>query len=330
MGSGDRLKKRIQLWKKALVHFALCFVMGFFTGFAPTSSVSLFTSRNAEALRAKFTDAAAVTNRSLMAELEPLVGSFSSNHDRRQLIVVTTTRSGDRWQDALMRRMAGTLRLVQQPLLWVVVQAASDSDATAEVLRKTGVMYRHLAFKENLTDAAAEDDHQRNVALSHIERHRLAGIVHFADLSNVYDLQFFQELRNVEVFGAWPMAMVSANRKRVVVDGPICNSSNVLGWISEDLSNAKFSLSNLIMKSAETIKAKPPKINISGFAFNSSILWDPERWGRSINSVPDTSQDSMRFVQEVLLEDETKMKGIPADCSKIMLWRLHIHESRFR
>ncbi|KAG6518142.1 beta-1,4-xylosyltransferase IRX9-like [Zingiber officinale] len=330
MGSGDRLKKRIQLWKKALVHFALCFIMGFFTGFAPMSSVSLFTSRNAEALRTKFIDSAAVANRSLMAELKPLVGS-SSNHDLRQLIVVTTTRSGDWWQDALLRRMAETLRLVPQPVLWVIVQASSDADteATAEVLRNTGVMYRHLAFKENLTNAAAEeDDHQRNLALSHIERHRLTGIVHFAELSNVYDLQFFQELRNIEVFGAWPMAMVSANRKRVVVDGPICNSSNViLGWISEDLSNAKFSLSNdLIMKSTEeTIKAKPSKINISGFAFNSSILWDPERWGRSI-SVPDTSQDSIRFVQEVMLEDETKMKGIPADCSKIMLWRLHVHE----
>ena len=32
-------------------------------------------------------------------------------------------------------------------------------------------------------------------------------------------------------------------------------------------------------------------IDVSGFAFNSSILWDPERWGRP-TSLPDTSQVS--------------------------------------
>ncbi|XP_074591733.1 beta-1,4-xylosyltransferase IRX9-like [Curcuma longa] len=325
MGSGDRAKKRIQLWKKALVHFALCFVMGFFTGFAPTSSVSLFAGRDTEALRASIADAGAGANRSLMAELKSLSDAAADSH--RQLIVVTTTSSGDRWRDALLRRMSETLRLVPPPVLWVVVQAAADLDGAAEVLRKTGVMYRHLTFKKNFTDAAAEADHQRNVALSHIERHRLTGIVHFSDLSNVYDLQFFQEIRNIEAFGAWPMAMVSANRKRVVVDAPICNSSNVLGWISEDLSNDKFrDLRNLI-KTAE-MKMKPTKIDISGFAFNSSILWDPERWGRRSTSVPDTSQDSIKFVQQVLLEDETKMKGIPADCSRIMLWHLQYYSPR--
>ncbi|KAG6501948.1 beta-1,4-xylosyltransferase IRX9-like [Zingiber officinale] len=318
MGSGDRAKKRIQLWKKALIHFALCFVMGFFTGFAPTSSVSLFTGRDTEALRDRIADTGDGAN--------PSAGHTAADA-HRQLIVVTTTSSGDRWRDALLRRMSDTLRLVPPPILWIVVQqvAAADLDGAAEVLRKTGVMYRHLTFKKNFTDAAAAADHQRNVALSHIERHRLAGIVHFADLSNVYDLQFFREIRNIEAFGAWPMAMMSANRKRVVVDGPICNSSNVLGWISEDLSNDKFRDLRNLMKSAEP-KMKPTKIDISGFAFNSSILWDPERWGRRSTSVPDTmsDQDSIKFVQEVVLEDENKMmKGIPADCSRIMLWHLH-------
>ena len=35
-------------------------------------------------------------------------------------------------------------------------------------------------------------------------------------------------------------------------------------------------------------------------------------------------QDSIKFVKEVALEDETKLKGIPpGECSKIMLWRLN-------
>jgi hypothetical protein len=38
----DRAKQRRggHLWKKALLHFSLCFVMGFFTGFAPSLTSS--------------------------------------------------------------------------------------------------------------------------------------------------------------------------------------------------------------------------------------------------------------------------------------------------
>jgi len=76
------------------------------------------------------------------------------------------------------------------------------------------------------------------------------------------------------VFGTWPMALLSANRKRVVVEGPVCESSQVLGWHLRKINN-------------ET-ETKPP-IHISSFAFNSSILWDPERWGRP-SSVEGTKQ----------------------------------------
>jgi hypothetical protein len=31
---------------------------------------------------------------------------------------------------------------------------------------------------------------------------------------------------------------------------------------------------------------------VHGFAFNSSVLWDPERWGRYPTSEPDKSQVS--------------------------------------
>jgi putative beta-1,4-xylosyltransferase IRX9 len=31
----------------------------------------------------------------------------------------------------------------------------------------------------------------------------------------------------------------------------------------------------------------------------------------------------MRFVQEVALQDESKLKGIPHDCSQVMVWHLH-------
>ncbi|RWW75552.1 hypothetical protein BHE74_00016414 [Ensete ventricosum] len=230
MGSMDRSKKRNQLWKKALVHFALCFVMGFFTGFAPHSTATLFSHRRADRQPVTgigFLPAAPVeqvvepdgeaVNRSLIeiprSAVAAAVAPGADNDDppppaegsveaqppsRRLLIIVTTTRADDRFQGALLLRLAHTLRLVPPPLLWVVVQAYAEAPATAAMLRTTGLMYRHLTFKENFTDPAAEADHQRNVALSHVEYHRLTGIVHFAGASNAYDLRFFDEIREIE------------------------------------------------------------------------------------------------------------------------------------
>ncbi|RWV94875.1 hypothetical protein BHE74_00026203 [Ensete ventricosum] len=218
MGSVDRPKKRGRLLKKALLHFALCFVMGFFSGFAPRSTATLFSGRRAEHLVPAAPTKA--VERLVVNSTVEIPGSSSgrgqgSPHDpppplqvagagepqspsQRLLIVVTTTRAGDRLQDALLRRLAHTLRLVPPPLLWIVVQDHADALATAAMLRTTGVMYRHLTFKENFTDPAVEADHQRNVALSHVEYHRLSGIVHFAGASNVYDLQFFDKIREIE------------------------------------------------------------------------------------------------------------------------------------
>lgn len=117
---------------------------------------------------------------------------------RRQVIVITPTNDKDPLRGVLLRRTANTLKLVPPPLLWIVVESQLESSEVSEILRRTGVMYRHLVFKENFTDIMAETDHQRNLALKHIEHHRLSGIVHFAGLSNVYDLSFFKEIRAIE------------------------------------------------------------------------------------------------------------------------------------
>ncbi|KAG1339136.1 Glycosyltransferase [Cocos nucifera] len=305
--------------------------MGFFTGFAPTSTASLFPGQlisyrhiqnlGISAEPVKPVEPASL-NRSLMAKISTArdpTDTTPKEEPRNLLIVITTTRSDDMFQEAFLTRLAQSLRLVPPPLLWIVVQAHSEASATADMLRKTGIMYRHLTFKENFTDAEAEADHQRNVALGHIEHHRLTGIVHFAGISNIYDPQLFEEIRRIEVFGTWPVAMVSANRKRVVVDGPSCNSSKVVGWPVGNLNYEGTSTAPASLGMA----SKPARINISGFAFNSSVLWDPERWGRP-TSMPDTSQDSFKFVQEVMVEDENKLKCIPPDSSEIMLWHLHI------
>ncbi|KQK22192.1 probable glucuronosyltransferase Os03g0287800 [Brachypodium distachyon] len=323
-----------QLWKKALLHSSLCFVMGFFTGFAP-SSVSDWRSSSAvpvggaaggvgssHVVRTLHSaGAVGAMNRSLLAQGGGAVGiQAASDGPRPLLVVVTTTEStptasGER--AAVLTRMAHTLRLVPPPVLWVVVEAAPDVPATAKLLRDTGLLYRHLTYKDNFTAAEAaagkERHHQRNAALEHIERHRLAGVVHFAGLADVFDLRFFDQLRQISTFGAWPVARMSQNERKVVVQGPACSASKVIGWFSKDFSNGS---------AGGTGTARSPEIDVHGFAFNSSVLWDPERWGRYPTSEPDKSQDSMGFVQQVVLEDYSKVKGIPSDCSEIMVWRV--------
>ncbi|KAK3147579.1 hypothetical protein QOZ80_3BG0284110 [Eleusine coracana subsp. coracana] len=318
--SGRGKKPGSQLWKKALLHSCLCFVMGFFTGFAP-SSVSDWTSAAVSTAGGAVASShlvrplvGAMTNRSLLAQ----DAGLADPQQRPLLVVVTTTESTPKGERAAaLTRMAHTLRLVPPPLLWVVVEAAADVPATARMLRATGIMYRHLAYKDNFTaaDVAAgkERHHQRNVALGHVEHHRLAGVVHFAGLGDVFDLRFFDQLREISAFGAWPVATMSRDERKVVVRGPVCSSSAVTGWFSQDFSNGT---------AAEVSTARPREVDVNGFAFNSSVLWDPERWGRYPTSEPDKSQDSMKFVQQVALEDFSKVKGIPSDCSEVMVWQV--------
>ncbi|XP_073289376.1 beta-1,4-xylosyltransferase IRX9 [Primulina huaijiensis] len=329
MASLERSKKKMHLWKKAIVHFILCFVMGFFTGFAPANKPSIFLGRISAP---KTVDVFHETkthnfNRSLLDERQELKPSrqnlknevmpeeeeeeeIQETDSRRLVIVVTPTSRRNKLREVLLSRLANTLKLVAQPLLWIVVEQKCDESKVSEMLRKTRIMYRHVVFKENFTDFNSEMDYQRNIALNHIEHHRLSGIVHFAGLSNVYDLSFFEEIRAIQAFGTWPIAKLSANRKRVIIEGPICDSSEVMGWHLNKVSNLT--------------DTTPPPIHISSFAFNSSILWDPERWGRT-SSVQDESQDSLKFVEKEVLEEETNLKGIPAQsCSNVLLWDLHI------
>lgn len=115
---------------------------------------------------------------------------------RKQLIVVTPTYNRA-MQAYYLNRLAQTLSLVPPPVLWIVVETNAASFETAEMLRKTGVMYRHVVCKQNSSNVKDRGVHQRNAALEHIERHRLDGIVYFADDDNVYSLEILEGLREI-------------------------------------------------------------------------------------------------------------------------------------
>jgi galactosylgalactosylxylosylprotein 3-beta-glucuronosyltransferase 1 len=184
----ERSKKRLQPWIEAAVHFSLCFAVGVLASLAPLAATG---APSIGSIRATFNNA----QRAVAAPAPP-----PPVPDLGLLLIVTATRSdGGMAQDASLARLAHTLRHVAPPLLWIVVGAENRTatERAVRVLRGTGVMFRHLTYAaRNLTGAGDEEDHQRNVALSHIERHRLNGVVHFAGASSIYDLRFFQELRH--------------------------------------------------------------------------------------------------------------------------------------
>ncbi|KAK8649067.1 hypothetical protein V6N13_129803 [Hibiscus sabdariffa] len=230
----------------------------------------------------------------------------------KQLIVVTPTYNRGS-QAYFLNRLGQVLRLVKPPLVWIVVEEKTVSSETAEILRKTGVMYRHVVSTRNSTNVKDRGVHQRNAALEHIERHKLDGIVFFADDDNVYTLELFESLRTISRFGTWPVAMLERSKNKAILEGPVCNASRVVGWHTNEKSK----------------RLRRFHVDMSGFAFNSTILWDPKRWGRpfsnpirQLDTVKEGFQETT-FIEQVV-EDESQMEGVPPGCSRILNWHLHL------
>lgn len=177
-------------------------------------------------------------------------------------------------------------------------------------------MYRHLICKTNLTKPSHRSILQRNVATAHIETHRLDGIVYFADDDNIYSVELFRQMREIRRFGTWTVARLSGDKSSIVLQGPICNGSQVIGWHTDE-SNGK----------SKRFHAEMP-----GFAFNSTILWDPKRWHRptldpirQLDSVKESFWVSTLIEQ--MVEDESQMEGLMDNCSRVMVWHIDLESS---
>ncbi|KAK8938080.1 putative glucuronosyltransferase [Platanthera guangdongensis] len=242
--------------------------------------------------------------------------SLYSSHDfalvsSKLLIIVTPTYSRP-FQSFYLNRLAQTLRNVPHPLLWIVVEMSLQSDETVKILRDTGVMYRHLVGDHNVTSVKDTVIQLRNVALYHIERHQLDGIVLFADDDKIYSLGLFDKMVEIRRFGTWPVAVLTEDKKRAFFEGPVCKGREIVGWHTH-----------------QTRLSRRFQIDMSGFAFNSTILWDPKRWHRPNidlirlhDSVRVGFQES-KFVEQ-LVEDESQMEGLSENCSRILVWHLHL------
>ncbi|KAK1266060.1 putative beta-1,4-xylosyltransferase IRX9H [Acorus gramineus] len=316
-GASERSKPKGMV-RDVLIRFFICFIIGIFIGFTPFVSVDF--SKNIVSKNHAFsfikTSMGLVAKQELTNEIsstfhEPPLFQESDLVYRKLLIIVTPTYVRP-FQAYHLSRLAFNLRLVPPPLLWIVVDNSSQSAETAELLRKTGLVYRHLVCMDNSTSIKDMGVRQRNVALSHIEKHHLDGIVYFADDDNIYSMDLFEQMRNIRRFGTWPVGMLAENKNKANLEGPVCNGSQVLGWHTKERSDS----------------VQRFHVGMSGFAFNSTILWDPKRWHRpTMNPIRhlDTKVgiQGTTFVEQIV-EDESQMEGLANNCSKIMVWHLHL------
>ncbi|TMW96859.1 hypothetical protein EJD97_006671 [Solanum chilense] len=318
---------RKKLFYRCLVFFVLGFVLGMapFGGFddAKNSDFSFEIKPPVVNVKEEMKDVViprpdnVVVNSVKLPGLgeEEVHGKF--DYVSRKLLIVVTPTYNRALQAYYLLRLSEVLKLVKSPLLWVVVEMNVASAETADILRKTGVMYRHLVCSKNMTDIKDRGVHQRNVALEHIEHHRLNGIVYFADDDNIYSLELFESIRSINRFGTWPVAMLAQSKSKAILEGPVCNGSQVIGWHTNEKSK----------------QLRRFHVDMSGFAFNSTILWDPKKWHRptsdpirQLDNVKEGFQETT-FIEQIV-EDESQMEAVPPGCSRVLNWHLHLEAHR--
>ncbi|KAL8172075.1 hypothetical protein V2J09_023879 [Rumex salicifolius] len=322
-----QFRRSQQSWRRSISRWLLFFIIGLLLGFMPFGQVDDITSpgfsfeNKSQTIHVKEgqleSKGEIPVARRLGGEISMVaLGDWGMkerfDYKPRDLLIVVTPTYNRALQAYYLNRLGQVLRLVNPSVLWIVVEMNAQSPETAEILSKSSVLYRHLVCTKNMTNIKDRGVHQRNTALEHIERHKLDGIVYFADDDNIYSLELFESIREISRFGTWPVGMLSQSKNKAVLEGPVCNESQVIGWHTNEKSR--------ILRRFH--------VDMSGFAFNSTILWDPRRWKRHYMN-PVRQLDTETSFIEQLVEDESQMEGVPMGCSRILNWHLHLDSHGF-
>lgn len=208
-----------------------------------------------------------------------------------------------------------TLSLVRGPVTWIVIEAGGISAETVELLKLARVhKLVHLGasahLPRSLQDRRILDSHLRVEGLRYVREQNLEGVVVFADVGNVYSMQFFNEIQKISWVGsvpvgilghagfedpalsrhrdsltesgvrvpsrrvvASPQAMLAFRNGVVQVQGPACDSfGNITGWHAI----GSLSLDDELMK---TNSAEETNLVWAGFVLNARAVWvsDPDR-----------------------------------------------------
>lgn len=228
--------------------------------------------------------------------------------ERKQLLIITPTYV-ETLQSVHLTCLIHTLRLVPSPLIWIVVEAGGVSNETAALLLSSKLSFHHLSLQEAMPTDSVQRLHfevrLRVEGLRFIREQLLDGVVVFADYSNTYSLDFFDEVQKVNWVGAFSIGVLphSGSLKSLKVvpeetqDGLLvavakvtnrssnlislqssaCNSSgHVVGWHA--------SMENGTSQGIGSIRS----LEWSVFAFNARLLWvyqELPTWIRSWNEL---------------------------------------------
>ncbi|QDP16892.1 hypothetical protein Tsubulata_033995 [Turnera subulata] len=259
----------------------------------------------------------------------------------RRVIVVTPTYVRT-FQTLHLTGVMHSLMLVPYDVVWILVEAGGPTNETASIIAKSGLKTIHVGFSQRMPDSW-EGRHQlearmRLRALSIVREERLDGIVMFADDSNMHSMELFDEIQNVEWFGALSVGILlhsvsveegaaiqkdlgEENQRQMPVQGPACNASNQLvGWHTSN--SVPYEGKNAIYID-DRATVLPRKMEWAGFVLNSRLLWkDAEGkpgWVKDLDSVGEDIESPLS-----LLNDPSMVEPLGSCGKQVLLWWLRV------
>ncbi|XP_022843727.1 probable beta-1,4-xylosyltransferase IRX14H [Olea europaea var. sylvestris] len=265
----------------------------------------------------------------------------------RTIIAVTPTYVRT-FQTLHLTGVMHSLMNVPYDVVWIVVEAGGTTNETAALIFKSGLKIVHIGFNVRMP-TLWEDRHKmeskmRFHALRVVRERKLDGIMVFADESNMHSMELFDEIQNVEWFGAVSVGILphsggsegielsAASREdndknensQMPVQGPVCNSSNqFVGWHT-------FNMLPLMERSARYVGDRavvlPRKLEWAVFILNSRLVWkdieDKPAWVKDLDVVGREREDIESPLS--LLEDPSVVEPLGSCGCKIMLWWLRV------
>lgn len=195
----------------------------------------------------------------------------------RPVIAVTPTTTSA-LQAPSLTSLAHTLRLVDAPLRWIVVEPGHRTDAVAAVLARSGLDFLHLVASDGASTARL-----RMHALREVRKEKMDGVVVFADENGILRTELFDEAQKVKSVGAVPVGILGEDEgtKESFLQAPACDEAGKLvGYhVSEET----------LLPAARSDMLLSTRLEWAGFVVNARVLWEsaserPE-WVRDLDAV---------------------------------------------
>ncbi|KAG8043750.1 hypothetical protein GUJ93_ZPchr0458g22305 [Zizania palustris] len=238
----------------------------------------------------------------------------------RPVIAVTPTATSA-LQVPSLTSIAHTLRLVDVPLTWIVVEPEHRTDAVAAVLSRSNLDFLHIAGPDSSTAQL------RMHALREIRRRRMKGVVVFADEKSILRTELFDEAQKVKSVGVVPVGVLGEDEgtNESFLQAPSCDATgNLVGYHVSEETVLPANRGDMLLSS---------KLEWSGFVVNAQTLWEgsvegrPE-WVRDIDAIDDGAAASPL----ALVTDSARVEPLASCGQSALAWLLRsdtLHEAKF-